>query len=401
MNKIILFLFIFVNLFNPVSVYLTLLINIILTLVISIKIILTNPIITFFVSLIFAWTLIVVAINSSTETYVVGKYLRAGISAVLISTICHSYKLSIKDLVSVLKVIFFVHILAIGLQLLFPPLDYPMAAIFGFEREANIIESFSIRKLGCSSSYDTAALISVIGLLFYNILYLEKRKNIDLLLSCLSLAACTCSSRTGMLLGLVFFLIFCIALFYKSKGVSRLIPLSIISFGLIVSFYLILPVIAGSTEFLVDIIDLNPDIALNTNEYTQGTVTVLAGGSHFDPLKIPLSDLIIGLGIDPNRIPGRETDIGYIKLIYHIGIIGSTIIFLLYAYFFIESLRKKRRALKTTNEYILSSFVLAYILLLIVMNYKSLEIYSRGCHDLLLIMFCTLNSYKNATTQSV
>lgn len=395
-KKILLFIFIFCNLYNPVSVYLTLVINLIFVIILSFRKSFTrfvyNKVIIFCTLLILIWLTIIIVIRVDIDSYVLGKYLRASISAFLISIICNEISDKLKIVVSTLKLVLLLHIAAIGAQMVFPQIELTMANFFGFQREADIISSFTVRKLGCSSSYDTAGLLSIVSVTLFSILYIQKRKAQDLLFSCVSLAACTMSSRTGMVLGFITYIMFTLILFFNSKGFQLLIPMCIVLFGLVVSYYLIIPVIAASTELLVGIVDTDPSIPVSY-EYTKGTVEGLSiSGAHFNALKIAsLNDLIIGFGVDPNKIQGGETDIGYIKFIYHIGIVGLVLILILYTYMFLNLLKLKNRFEKSTEEYALTYFTLTYIILLIFMNYKSLEIYSRGGHDLIVILFCALS----------
>lgn len=389
-KKSILFLFVFCNYYNPGSIYLTLFINILLILAISFdngkKIIRFNSYIVVCTLLILIWAMFIMAVRSNINTYVLGKYLRVTASTLSIMIICSGLRISAKQLIDTLAMIFIIHILAIGMQSVFPQLDIPMANFFGFDRESTVISDFSIRNLGLSSSYDTAALICLSSMLFFFLQYLVKKRNIYILLSLVSLLSCIRTSRTGMILGILFFAVFCIVLFFSLKGVKRLVPILFLSSAIILAIYFVIPIIASSTELLSEAISSNSDFSLN---YTTGSVEALTN-AHLDPLKAPIFDLIFGFGIDPNKIIGKGTDIGYVKLIYHVGIIGLVLIVLLYLYIFRKTVIIKKRSDKQSNEFILSSFLVLFILLVTVMNYKSLEMYSRGSHDLILIIFCVL-----------
>jgi hypothetical protein len=271
-----------------------------------------------------------------------------------------------------------------------------MAKIFGFERESDIITSFSIRKLGFSSSYDTSGYLCVASMIYFLILFTYKKKKLDLIFSLFSLIASLRTSRTAMILGTLFFLIYFLTYFFKSKGFYRIYAFISLTVLLYLFLYFVLPIMLGSTEFLIDYISNDSDINYS-NDYSSGSFTGLTG-SHLDPLSAPFFDLLLGYGIDPNQI-GKGTDIGYIKILYHIGIVGLLIILILYAYFLYTLNKIRMKCNKLLNYKILTTFLISFILLLLLINYKSLELYSRGSHDFLIIIFLIIlfNSKKSQT----
>ena len=397
-NKFILFLLLFCNLYNPGSVYLTLLVNILVAVLLLSKkeisnlSINTNIVITSI--FVFLWLLFIILIRLNFSSFIVGKYIRSGASAFIISLIVCNHKFDIDELIESIKIIFLIHIFSIGLQTLFPSLDYPMAKIFGFDRESDIISSFSIRKLGCSSSYDTSGYLCVASMIYFLILYTYKNKKLDLLFSLFSLIASLRTSRTAMILGTFIFLIYFLIYFFKSKGIFRFYAFLSLSLLLLLFLYFVLPIILASTDFLVDYISNDSDINYS-DDYSSGSFTGLTG-SHLDPLSVPFIELFLGYGIDPNQI-GKGTDIGYIKILYHIGIVGLIAILSLYSYFLYTLNKIRIKQNNFLNFKILTNFLNAFIILLLLINYKSLEILSRGSHDFLIIIFLIIlfNSKKS------
>ena len=196
------------------------------------------------------------------------------------------------------------------------------------------------------------------------------------------------TSRTGMLIGVVLFFILNFYLYLFKKQKSFFITIIFLSTGIFFLYNIVLPIIASTTDtFLSDTSFNNLD---NSNrEYTEGSLTGLTTGSHLNAIReISNIDLIMGRGIDPNQVPNMETDIGYIKLIYHIGMVGFIAIFLIYFKLFRKcfSLIKNNININFEDKIIIS-FILWYIIIVILFNYKSLQIYSRGTHDLLLVVF--------------
>ena len=400
-KSILLFLFVFVNYYNPISVYLTLIINMVLFFLISFNngssTIRFNRYIIVFTFLIFIWAMFIMLVRSNIDTQVLGKYFRVTTSTLLIMAVCNALHITAKQLIDVLTIIFLMHIISIGMQSVFPQLDIPMALFFGFGRESTIISEYTTRKMGCSSSYDTAALISVVSMVFFSRQYVVRNKSIYLLFMFLSFLASTRSSRTGMVLGIFFFVVLFIVLFFKSKGKKRLIPILCLLCGITFSVYVTFPILVHSTGLFLLEAEYNNSV-ISTNDYTTGTVSALTS-THLEAMEVPIFDLIIGFGIDPNTMSDKSTDIGYVKLIYHVGIIGLLLILLLYLYILRQGIITKKKSEEQSNEFMLSSFLILYILLIVVMNYKSLEMYSRGSHDLLLIIFFVLtNKYTTAVS---
>lgn len=398
-NKFILFILLFCNLYNPGSVYLTLFINIFISTVLfskkKINSLSINAYITLTSIFVFIWLLCVFLLRLDFSPFIFAKYIRSGISAFLISIIVCNHKFENEELIQSIKIVFLIHLITILLQTIFPSLDYPMAKIFGFERESDIISSFSIRKLGCSSGYDTSGYLCVASMIYFLILFSLKKTKLDLIFSLFSLIASLKTSRTAMILGVFIFLVFFLIYFFKSKGIYRFYAIISLTLLLFLFMYFVLPIILGSTDFLANYITYNSEINYS-NDYSSGSFTGLTG-SHLDPLNVPFIDLFLGFGVDPNQI-GKVTDIGYVKILYHIGIIGLIVILLLYSYFLFTLNKIRVKYNLILNFKILTTFLISFIILLLFINYKTLELFSRGSHDFLIIIFLIiLSNAKNET----
>ena len=147
-------------------------------------------------------------------------------------------------------------------------------------------------------------------------------------------------------------------------------------------------------EHTLGISELSADDAtfiFNVADYgTTGTLAALSD-DHLTPLDRPPLDLIVGFAIDPNSV-GRYSDIGYVKFIYHVGIIGTSMIVFLHLRMMtlaFASIRKKRIAV---DERLLNYFLVWLIGSGLLFNYKSLELYSRGTGDLIFIIFIFLGA---------
>lgn len=394
----------FFNYYNPVSVYLTLFINLLFFLALSMtklrgglsQVRLYQPII-LMSFLLCLWVLVLMISNGSFNTYVFGKYFRVILSSILIMMVINILKPNILQLIKVLSFLFLAHVIFVFIQVTVPQLDVPMAKIFGFNREVSILNAMTIRKLGFSSSFDTASLISLASMIFFFLRYLTKPKTIYILLSLLSLASTLWISRTGMVLGVLIFGLFSFYLIRKFKGRKRIAVMFFFTMGMLLAIYLMLPLIAASTvSFLLE--SQSNGVVVSNDDYSTGSTFTLLN-SLYASMQISWTGFIFGLGIDPNYVTNRNTDIGYIKIIYHVGLVGTVVLFYLHYHFYRTTVRIRRVYFQNPNLVLISNFIILYILLLSVMNVKSLEIYSRGAYELLLISFLILvDSVKKETS---
>ncbi len=385
MRLLLIFIVVFVNYFNPISIYFTLFVNVVIAVLaytVSNKVKFDSFLI-FNSFIILCIAMCAMALRDNFNTYVFGKYFRVFTSTILLSIIFSGIHIGYKNFVNLLMIMFFLHILFVGLQLIYPSLDVPMAYFFGFDREASVITEMSIRKLGLSTSYDSAALISISAMGFYCIQFKYKDKFVYLFIAALALLTTLVISRTGMILGSLIFAGFLFYFTLKMKGKKKLAPLSFLLFGFYVSSKFVLPILIASNILFLNNLELTSDVV--DSDYTSGSYEALTS-THLDALNVSVVDLVFGYGKDPNKFYGKATDIGYVKLLYHIGFIGTLLVFLLLYYIFIR-LRTVITTNKSVDKLILAEFARYFIGLLLLMNYKSLELYSRGSHDLLLMVF--------------
>jgi hypothetical protein len=176
------------------------------------------------------------------------------------------------------------------------------------------------------------------------------------------------------------------------RGISKILPLSILAFSIYVGYIFILPIlIASNISFLSDLY-LSGDSDMSS-DFTSGSFDALTS-THLDALQVSFFDLFFGFGKDPNKVLGMATDIGYIKIIYHVGLIGLISIFIIVLYILFKVIMFKVSENDNIDFLILKYFLIFYIIIILLFNFKSLELYSRGSHDMLLILFLFLNNIK-------
>lgn len=389
----ILFSIIFVNYYNPVSVYLTLFMNLSVALLICVFLknfylrssyfILILPIV------IFLYVGFLVLYLGSVDLYIVGKYFRVCLSFFLIYYIFSSKKWSLDNFYSCIALILFSHVFFIYLQVLFPSTSIPMASIFGMSSADDFFSEYSNRKMGLSSSFDTASFISILSFIFFTLSFKYFGTSTYLILALFSFGASFMSSRLGMIIAVLIFLLLFVPAFLKSGSkVMLLLGAAIISVVFYLSFDVIVSVILHSIGS--EAMDTAPVL---TEYGTTGTVNALFGSHLLKLFELDNLEYIFGKAIDPDG-----TDIGYVKLIYHVGLIGTSLIVLMYILAFINI--KNINFSTYRKAMVLQSFFLLFILITFLINYKSLELYSRGSAELFVLLYVFLVSYSRRDVQN-
>ncbi|MGB6055994.1 MAG: hypothetical protein WBG17_12235 [Burkholderiaceae bacterium] len=385
---------VFQNIFNTFSPYLTLAINIAVatTLLIRHQLRFTPPapIVVVSVYAVLAWMLLVTVFRGDAESQIVLKYFRTTLAVSLFALIFGSCRIPASSVVKAINFALGFHILLVMLQLALPDLTMITAPVFGFEREMTIFETYTLRKLGASSSYDTASLLSIAALLFFYFQFKQGKGSMYFLMAAVAFVATLMSSRTGMALS---FLV-AIALFLQAILKARLIWKLVIVFGFagfLVAMYITLFPLLLQTLGLTELQSDDASFVFAATDYgTTGTLVALTE-DHLKPLDQPLSGLIIGFGVDPNTI-GLETDIGYVKLIYHVGIVGTLVILFTHLYMLIATYMFAGASVRDSDRALIARFLFALIAISLAFNYKSLELHSRGIGDFIYMLFLFLAS---------
>jgi hypothetical protein len=377
----VLFLFIFLNYYNPFHVFLTICFNVALLIALSVN---SNTktssqgVLLLYGSLILTiWVFFISLINSSMELYVLAKYFRVLISTFILYFIVNTYNRTPKDLNTTLFWIFSIHYLAVFFQVLDPSLSRTIGHIMGVTRE-NIFETFENRVMGLAGSFDTASLISISGILFFLVRYEHTNKYIYLFLSIMGALSAMQSSRTGMVISVLVMFLYVAhrSLKLQIRDTPKILFLVVVF--ILLAQKLVLPVL--SYTFQIDILGTSASSA--NGEYgTSGTLDAMTHGHLLPLLNLNVFEFIFGVAYDPDA-----TDNGYVKLIYHVGLVGTLLILSFYFYMLYSLIRMRHISLSRDIETI-RLFLIFYIILVFCFNYKSLLLYSRGIHDLVILLF--------------
>jgi hypothetical protein len=393
----IVIILIFQNLFNALSPYITVAMNLAVALALLIrcrgKLIRLEPAVLLAAYFVLAW-LLVVAIyrGGEVELFVLLKYARVALFVTLFTIIFATYPITIAAIIKALNFSLAFHVLLVFLQIKFPDLSSLTAPIFGFTREETILEQYTLRKLGASSSYDTASLLSVSALLFFYIQYAQKKGNLYLFMAVASFIATLMSSRTGIALSLLIVGVICFRMILVASLIQKIVAFLVIVIVLSFGYQFILPLFIhslGGSELSTS----DAHLFFAAADYgTSGTLHALTD-DHLQPLKRPIFDLFIGYVVDPNTI-GRPTDVGYVKFVYHVGILGATVIILAHLYMLAVIRNILLRDDKDREINLIGYFLFCLIVITLAFNYKSLEIHSRGIGDIIYMLFLFLVLYR-------
>lgn len=385
-------LLVFLNLFNPFSPFLTVAANLLAFLWVFVKnrghSAVTAPMVIALAAAIVCWLFLVVIMRGDGDPQVVLKYIRTTTAVFLLAALFGSAEVRANHLVIAMNLAFVFHFVLISTQLIWPEFTLITAPIFGFERETSILEEYSLRKLGASSSYDTASLFSIAGLLFFCIQFLRKSSLILFLAILAAFLLSLLSSRTGMAFAVLVIIGFFMRLAIVSTTTWRLVSLFVLVIVGAAAYTILGPLFLysfGLSETQSNDLGL---IYAVTDYGSTGTLEALTG-DHLSPMNRPLSDLLLGFAVDPNSV-GQHSDIGYVKFVYHFGFVGLSLVALLHLYMFFVLARGARRHDHPQSIQTLVWFLLVFLTILVLFNYKSLEIYSRGTGDFVLLLFLYL-----------
>ena len=393
-DGVLLCIFVFQNLFNSFSPYLTLAVNIILVISLlvrdQLRHIVSAPVVVAGVYAVLVWMFLVMSYRGQAETQIVLKYFRVTMSVSFFALIFGSRQIQASSVVKAINVALGFHVLLVMLQIAFPDITYVTAPVFGFEREITILDRYTMRKLGASSSYDTAALLSVAALLFFQLQFTQGKGFKYLLMAAVAFVATLLSSRAGMILSLLIVTVFSLRTILRARLIWKLTACLCVAGLMVSAYFLIYPLFLQT----LGISELGRDegtLVFAASDYgTTGTLDSLME-NQLKPMDLP--DLLIGLGVDPN-MTARPTDVGYVKFIYHVGLVGTSVILLVHLYMLAVTRRFMRTSADDFDRSLIARFLFVFIAISLVFNYKSLELHSRGTGDFIYMLFLFLASWR-------
>ncbi len=388
-SKILLFFFLFINLYFPISPYLVLAVDIILLLSYSKKKLITpslRPFVVIPVILFFLASLSFLLAGEEGESFVVFKYIRTFISGIVVILLSYRIKVEPKYFLRCLGAVLVLHMIAIIAQSLYPPLSMMMAPYFNFARDEDFLLNMNVRKLGLAGGYDLASMLLVSSVVLFYQQFFKTKNFLYFIFAVIALALTLTVSRFGMVICAVTVAYYAVISFTKT-GFVRLSGIFLSVIGGAVIVLLIIPILASTNGLLFDVGTIsNVDISYFLQDYSSASGTLYdltdPNSEHLGAFKqLDLFQFFFGAG------NSSDSDIGYMQFLFQIGLIGVSLLF-----FFYFEIIKRIRKIKTNDENLITikTFLIVYIILLFVFNYKIQILYSRGFHELMIICFVYL-----------
>ena len=315
--KFIIFVFIFLTLFNPVSTNIALLFNIGLFFCVKSRIRINYHRDLLYPVLLLLLSLFSMARYGAFDLTMVGIYSRMLLSFILLPYIVAFFAITKYDLIEIIVFCLLLHCGMVLIQLIYPELEWINQSFFRYERDMDSLEDLSSRRLGLAGSFDVAGYYTAACSILSYIQYVSTGKKKYLLFLLLSIVSSVFTSRTGMSLGIIG--VGLAFIFYGMKRTSFAARYILLVFVAAFGYLVVYPIVSGHSGS----IDVNANYGDNTFLYLTTT--------HILPLmSISANQLIWGVGTLVSNQSSNYgwSDIGYIKQIFEVGLIGVFIMVL-------------------------------------------------------------------------
>ena len=384
------FLFCFLNLYGPFSTNITLVFNVLLFLCVYTKrtrvayerMFVIVPLLLLIISIFsFVFT------RSTVKDYsVIGTYARMLINCATIPAILTFFFQRKTDVLSILSLTLFLHCLMVLLQMIFPSLQNINPNLFRFERDEEILENLAMRRLGLTGGYDVSGFYTSISALISIELYFLTGQKKYSIISIVSLISSFFTSRTGMTFA---FLSLFLSILLNTKRLSKKMELSVvyvIILGLSL-FYIILPLLLRS--FGIGGIGEDTTVAVEGTGYGEKTGVYLFE-YHLIPLKsLNYRELIWGYGcsVRKSTLLWYYSDIGYVKQIYQVGIVGVALMVYFAILMVIKTYSRRNKVKRDLKMRIGSQLMSILLIIYLFFNYKNHLLYSICSFEVFLFVY--------------
>lgn len=368
--KAVIFIFLFLTLFNPISSNIAVLFNICLFLYIKDKVRVNYHKEYWYPTILLILSLLSMARFGTFDLTILGIYARMMISFIVIPYIVSYFAKEKKDIMGFLATCLFLHCCMVIVQLFLPELEWLNQSLFRYERDMESLEDLSSRRMGLSGSFDVAGFFAAACSIISYVQYVTTKKNIYLAFLLTSVFASIFTSRTGMSMGIIGigFAYF----FYGSTHSSLSKRYLSLFFVLAIGYFVVYPIVTGNFTAI--------DVMSN---YGDNTFFYLSQ-KHLMPIyTISTSQLFWGVGALVSSVSYIYgwSDIGYVKQIFEVGLVG---VFVMLFY----CLRVCYKSIKSAKIPKDGTVMIALLtLLILVFNYKNEFLWQVGTFDLYLIIY--------------
>ena len=332
------------------------------------------------------YSIFIVLANQSYNLYPVLRNFRAFLALGILGLIFYNIRIPIIKVVNLIIIGLLIHSSVILMQMKFPVLKSYIGPIVNYPTEF-----FPLRAFGIIGDYDGSGSLLVIGAILSLIMFNYTGLTKYVACSFIFFASVIFVSRMNMLLMLIVMIVSVRK--WLTRGKVNLIIKFIISSLLIGSGYIFVKLVYPIIYYTIPFI--NQYFISSNIRTTNYSLSYGSGGQAYllDSMwKIPesVTGFIFGTGLLPD-----DSDIGYVKILFMLGIIGSLLLFIFYGYI-MKIIKKKLKIInkcypKTYNSYI-KNFAKGFrfiILLIFFINFKNLFLFSRSFHELIIILFFT------------
>ncbi len=332
------------------------------------------------------YSIFIALFTQSYDLYPVMRNFRAFFALSVLGLTFYNLRIPTIKVANLVIIGILIHSIVILMQMKFPVLKFYIGPIVNYDKEF-----FPLRTFGIVGDYDGSGSLLVIGAILSLGMFHYTGFTKYIVYSFIFFASVIFVSRMNMLL-MIIVIIFSIPIWFTSKKVNLRIKF-VISSLLISSGYIFIKLIYPVIYYTVPLI--NQYFIATNIKTTNYSMSYGSGGQAYllDSMwKIPenIAGFIFGTGALP-----VASDIGYVKILFMFGITGSLILIFFYSYM-IKVTKKKLKIinsyhLNTYNSYIKNfarGFILI-VLLIFLINFKNLFLFSRCIHELIIILFFT------------
>ncbi len=333
-----------------------------------------------FVAVVVAYSILMVLVNDTGDTQPILRHFRALISTMLLGLVF--YNLSINNLlysirlVNILIAVLLVNAIVIIISIPVPDIKVYLAELYGFNKKF-----VDLRGFGLTSGYDTAGYLCIIGAILSAFKIYYKGESWYSLIIIVFIVATFFTSRSSMMLAGFLTIGICVAFILKGRWILKIVSVGYIVAGIYVSIYYVLPLVLSTFAWGA--------LQASNNNYTSNfAATDLS--LWYETMWI-LPENLISVLFGAGEVV-KTSDLGYVSLIFMIGIVGLAWVAFMYMYIFFvaKALHNsvKCEYLKVdVGRNILLWSLMSIILLMYVINFKNLYFLTRGYHELIIILF--------------
>ena len=351
------------------------------------------------------WLLLIISIMSvfltrdpKTDYSVIGIYLRMLVDCIIFPSMIVFFLKKKVNVLHILSLVLFLHCLTVLIQLVEPSIQEFNSFLFRFNREDDLLDDYTFRRLGLTGGFDLSALYTVMSVVFALEDYLINTHRQSLFIFIVSFLASLFTSRTGMLISAMAVVVRIYINIKRMKGSLRLASLMILSIAFIAMFFFILPIVLSSFG-----LNYRGEISGLEEQYATGTISYLFD-YQLDPLySLNMRELLMGYGCGvqkTNRIYGGS-DIGYIKQIYQVGIIGVLLIMYFCLSCSMKTYQRFKKSRKSNMDRFSNQLMWLFFLLYCIFNYKNHFMFSVCSFEVFLIVYWSViyNEIKHHETK--